>query len=143
VDAETQQVLNWGPWLPIFLPKEVPLPSAGRRFYVENGDLYVIQTDADGRLLDTSLVLVGSLPWLGFIVAITFASTSFVARALSRRFLRRYFALMGVRVPTLAEALRSGEGQNVEFKRGLPTDETTTSNAEDADRRTFRLSRKI
>jgi hypothetical protein len=131
VDADTQQVLNWGPWLPIFLPKEVPLPSAGRRFYVENGDLYIVQTDTDGRLVATSLVLVGTLWWLGFVIAITFVSTSLVARALSRRFLHRYFALMGVRVPTLAEALRSGEGQRVEFKRGLSTEETKPSNAED------------
>jgi hypothetical protein len=131
VDADTQQVLNWGPWLPIFLPKEVPLPSAGRQFYVENGDLYIVQTDTDGRLLATSLVLVGSLRWLGFVVAVTFVSTSLAARALSRRFLQRYFALMGVQVPTLAEALRSGEGQSVEFKRGLSTEETKISNAED------------
>src|SRR5216683_3789146 len=56
VDADTQQVLSWGPWLPIFLPRSVRLPSSGRQFYVEEGELYIVQTDTDGRLLAISLV---------------------------------------------------------------------------------------
>jgi len=131
VDADTQQVLNWGPWLPIFLPKGIYLPSPGRQFYVEEGDLYVVQTDTDGRLLAISLVPVVSLRWLAAIAAFAFLSTSLIAATLSLRFLRAYFALRGIKVPRLEEALRSGEGQNVEFKRGLSGDEQKAGSVED------------
>jgi ATP-dependent DNA helicase RecG len=69
--------------------------------------------------------------WLALIDAIAFVGTFFTARALSRRFLRNYFALTSVRVPDLAEACRCGEGQNVEFKRGLLEDEAKTTSVED------------
>jgi schlafen family protein len=131
VDASTEQVLNWGPWLPIFLPKDTPLPSPGRQLYVEGGDLYIVQTDTDGRLLAISLVLVGSLWLLVFSVCFAFVSTVVITRALSRRFLRTYFSLTAARVPSLEEALQSGEGQKVEFKRGLSADETRVATAED------------
>ncbi len=52
-------------------------------------------------------------------------------RPASPRFLRNYFALTGIRVPTLEEACHLGEGQNVEFKRGLSEDEGKTSSVED------------
>jgi hypothetical protein len=131
VNADTQQVLSWGPWLPIFLPRGVPLPSPGRRFYVEESQLYLVQTDTDGRLLAISLVPVVGLWWLAAIATFAFLSTSLVAGALSLRFLRAYFALRGIRAPLLEEALRSGEGQNIEFKRGLSADEPKSGNAED------------
>ncbi len=131
VDAGTQQVLSWGPWLPIFLPKRISLPTSGHQFYVEEDELYVAQTDTDGRLLALSLVPVANLRWLGAIVAFAFLSTSLISAALSLRFLRTYFALMGVRVPRLEEALRSGEGQSIEFKRGLSRDEQKTGGVEE------------
>src|SRR5258708_7876864 len=131
VDAGTQRVLSWGPWLPIFLPKGIRLPSSGRQFYVEEGELYVVQTDTDGRVVAISLVPIAGLRWLAAIAAFVFLSTSLIGAALSLRFLRPYFALRGIRVPHLGEALRNGEGQNIEFKRGLSSDEQKTGNAED------------
>jgi hypothetical protein len=128
VDARTQRVLNWGPWLPVFLPKGIALPRPGRQFYTEHSDLYVVETDTDGRLLATSIVHIGHLWWLSLGVVIAFAGTSLAARALSRRFLRSYFAMMGLEVPTLTDALKCGEGQAVEFKRGFAVDEARDSN---------------
>jgi predicted HTH transcriptional regulator len=43
---------------------------------------------------------------------------------------RNYFALTGMRSTTLEEAKRTGEGQRVEFKRGLSEDETKAGNVE-------------
>jgi hypothetical protein len=130
VDAETGQVANWGPWLPIFLPKEKALPKPGCEFYVHDGDLYLVQTDTNGRLLAISLVPVGGLWWIAILLGFAFLSGSLIAHALSRRFLRSYFALRGIRLPTLEEALRNGEGQNIEFKRGLSDDETKSGESE-------------
>jgi hypothetical protein len=130
VDASTGQVLNWGPWLPIFFSPNRPLPSPGRQLYIDEGELYVIQTNTDGRLLATSVVRVGRLWWIVGLAGIVFAGTSTVARYLGWRFLRSYFAVAGAEVPSLQEALQIGEGQCVEFKRGISTDEGRTSNFE-------------
>ena len=55
-----------------------------------------------------------------------------LARALSRRYLRSYFALSGIQVPTIDGALKTGEGQQVEFKRGL-SDEVAKSGSVDTE----------
>ena len=122
---------EWGDWLPSFLPKDVQLPDPGRRLVVYAGDLYVVRTDSDGRVLATSIVPIGGLWLLTGSCAFAFLSTSVLANIFSRKFLRSYFALTGTQMPTLEEAIQNGEGQSVEFKRGLSQDETKTGNVED------------
>ena len=39
--------------------------------------------------------------------------------------------MTGIRAPSLDESRRCGEGQNVEFKRGLSDDENRTGSVED------------
>jgi hypothetical protein len=126
VDANTKHIHLAGPWLPASLPSDVSLPAAGYRAYIRNNNLYLLETDRQGRLLAASLVSIGSLWWLAALCGVVFLGMSLLARALSRRYLRRYFALLGIQVPTLDEALRTGEGQRVEFKRGLSDDEAKT-----------------
>jgi hypothetical protein len=128
VDANTKQLHVSGPWLPTLMPLDVNLPSPGYQFYRHHDELYVLQTASsdDGRLLAASLVPVGNLWWLVLVCTTVFLVMSELGRALSRRYLRRYFALLGIQVPTLEEALRIGEGQRVEFKRGFSDDETKT-----------------
>ena len=131
VDANTKRVVERGEWLPSFLPKDVHLPAPGRQLFVYERDLYIAQTDGDGRLLATSLVQVGSLWLLIGSCAFAFIVASVIANALSRRFLRSYFTLTGTQIPTLEQALQNGEGQSVEFKRGLSSDDAKTGNTED------------
>jgi len=131
VDANTKKVVEWDVWLPEFLPKEVKLPTPGLRLYIYNSDLYFVQTDTNGRLLATSLIEIGNLWSLAGSCGIACLSMSFIARAVCRRFLRGYFAVTGIRVPTIDEAQRGGEGQSVEFKRGLSDDEIKKSNVEE------------
>ena len=131
VNSKTNQVVEQGPWVPAFLPKGTPLPTPGLKFYVYEGTLYVAQTDTNERLLTTSFVQIGGIWWIACSCAMGFLLASVIARALSRRFLRNYFAISGIRAPSLEEALRSGEGQSVEFKRGLSDDENRTGNVED------------
>ncbi len=130
VDANTKHVKVAGPWLPAFLPSNTILPTAGYQFYVRRDSLYLLETDRQGRLLAASLVSIGSLWWLAALCGVVFLGMSLLARVLSRRYLRRYFALLGIQVPTLEEALRTGEGQRVEFKRGLSDDETKTGSVD-------------
>jgi hypothetical protein len=131
VEAETKQVAEWGPWLPEFLPADIKWPTPGYQIYVYENDLYLSQTATNGRVLATSFVPVADLWGLATLCAVAFLGTSIVAGAFSRRYLRTYFAMSGVRVPTLEEALRAGEGQTVEFKRGLSETEAKTGNVED------------
>ena len=65
------------------------------------------------------------------IAAAIFIGSTLAARFLSRKFLRSYFLFSQTRVPTLEEALRQGEGTQVEFKRGLSEDEGKAGAAEE------------
>jgi hypothetical protein len=131
VDANSRKVVDWGPWLPTFLPKDTQLPTPGRQLFVYKGDLYVVETESDGRLLATSLVSVGGLWLLVSSCVFAFLSTSVTANSFSRKFLRSYFALTGTQIPTVEKALQTGESQSVEFKRGLSQDDTKTGNVEE------------
>jgi hypothetical protein len=131
VDSKTRQVVEQGRWLPAYLPKGVPLPTPGLKFYIYEGSLYVAQTNVNRRLSATSLIEIGELSWILLSCGMGFLFTSVSARALSRRFLRNYFAVTGIRVPSLEEAQRTGEGQSVEFKRGLSDDESKAGSVEE------------
>lgn len=119
VDSDTDRVLRWGWWLPAFFPKTKTLPTVGWRVYQYQGNLYVLRTDSKERILAASFIEIGNLWWIigsccsGFLIA------GGVAQVLSRRHLRSFFALRATSLPTLDEALRTGEGQNIEFKGGI------------------------
>jgi hypothetical protein len=131
VDSNTNQVVEQGPWVPAFLPKGVPLPTPGLKLYIYDGKVYVARTDTNGRLLALSFTNIGGLRWIVCCCVIGFLCAFVTGRFLSRRFLRNYFALTGIRVPSLEQARNSGESQNVEFKRGLSDDENRVGPAED------------
>jgi hypothetical protein len=107
------------------------LPAAGYRLYIRDYNLYLLVTERQGRLLAASLANLGGIWWLLVLSAATFLGMTAMARALSRRYLRSYFALSGIQVPTVEEALNSGEGQRVEFKRGISEDEAKTGSVND------------
>ncbi len=127
--ADTEETVLRGPWLPAFFPESKLLPTPGIRFYVAKSELYGAESDTNGRLTVTSVIRLGDLWQLLTIASFTFFTVSVVARWLARRFLRNYFAISDSQVPSLADALRSGESQRVEFKRGFPLDEHKTDRA--------------
>jgi hypothetical protein len=137
VDAKTGEILRWGPWIPMFLAKDAHVPTPGRHLYFGDRQLYVVQANDNGRFMALSLVFLGDFWWIGILATLVFIITGAIARSLSRRFLRNYFAVTNIRVPSLEEAFRSGEGQAVEFKRGLSEDETKVSNSDDELLRTI------
>ena len=131
VDPNTNRVVRQGPWVPALLPRDVPLPTPGLRIFVYEGEVYAARTDTNDRLLALSSASVGGLWLIACSCAIEFLCFTAIARFLSRRFLRNYFALTGIRAPSLEDARRSGEGQNIEFKRGLSDDENRAGPVED------------
>ena len=76
VNSKTKQVVEQGPWLPAFLPKGILLPAPGLKFFIYEGLLYVAQTDANERLLVTSLVHVGGIWWIVCSGAVGFLCAS-------------------------------------------------------------------
>jgi hypothetical protein len=131
VDPQTKQVVEQGPWLPSFLPTGVSFPVPGLKLYIYDGTVYAAHTDTNGRLLATSFSEIGNLLWIACSCAAGFLCTSAVTSFLSRRYLRNYFALTGIRLPSLEESLRRGEGQNVEFKRVLSYSENKSGGVEE------------
>lgn len=129
VFADTREVLCWGPWLPIFLPEDKPFPRSGTHFYFDNAELSFVRTEVDGRLLAASLVPIGNLWWLTLLLVFAFIAGSVTTRALARRFMRNYFTVSIARIPSIGEALQNGEGQSIEFKRGISTEEFSTDGA--------------
>ena len=123
IEADTGDVRDWGYWLPTFLPDGKAIPSPGRRLVLNGPIVDLEQVDTNGRLVAVSLAYLGDLRWLCVVAIAIFVSSTLVARFLSRKFLRSYFLYSQTRVPTLEEALRQGEGTQVEFKRALSDDE--------------------
>jgi hypothetical protein len=82
VDANTKHIRVAGPWLPAFLPGDANLPTAAYQLYVRNNNLYLLETDAQGRILAASLVSIGSLWWLAALCGVVFLCMSLLARAL-------------------------------------------------------------
>jgi hypothetical protein len=130
VDASTGRGEAAGSWVPAFMPNLAMLPPQGYRFHLHGAKLYLLETEWRGQLLVASLVGIGTLWWLASLCAVAFLGMSVLTRAMSGRYLRRYFALLGIEVPTIEEALRGGEGQRVEFKRGLSDDVTKTGSVD-------------
>lgn len=129
VDPETKQIVEQGPWVPVFPPKGVSLPAPGVQFYVSEGALYAAETETNGSVLATSFIEIGFWWVVWSCAAGLFLGA--ITWFLSRRFLRNYFAVTGMKTPSIEEAQRGGEGQSVEFKRGLSEDENRMGSVED------------
>ena len=130
VDSRTQEVIEQGPWLPAFLPGSVPVPAPGLKLYFAGAKLYLAQTNTNGRLIATSFVAIAVLWWIGCWCVLGFLLAGVLTYALSRRFFRNYFAVIGMEIPSIEQACRDGEGQTVEFKRGVSQKEDKTGSTE-------------
>jgi hypothetical protein len=125
VDATTGAIRTWGGWPPVFLPASIRLPEPGWRSWlprVNGSQICFVETDANERLVAMSAVVIGPLWTAAAIVAGAFAAGILFGRWVGKRFLRNYLAFVDVRMPTTDEALRRGEDQTIEFKRGLSDD---------------------
>ncbi len=67
LDANTGEILRWGPWVPMFLAKDARIPVPGHHLHFSTGRLYadVVQANDNRRLTAVSLVSVADLRWLG------------------------------------------------------------------------------
>jgi hypothetical protein len=116
VDGESGRVVRWIENALGRLPANVDVKQ-GLGLHWEGGDLFLVRTDANDDLVAVTLSrIVNVWAFASALGAIFVTACALVYTVCATRF-RRYFLLMeGRRVP-LIEALRTGEGQYVEFKR--------------------------
>jgi hypothetical protein len=131
VDAKTGELLDWN-LPPAFLPNGVNLPRAGYAWWprIIGSQFRFVITDANQRLIATSVVTIGPVWVVAAIGSGAFLLAALFAGWVSRRFLQNYLAFADVCLPTIEEAVRLGEGQSVEFKKGLSDDAKKTGGYE-------------
>ena len=92
------------------------------RVHREGPDLFLVRQDGDEELVAVSISPVGSLIWFVLLVLGIGLGTLLFAYVVGMEWLRKYFIPQRGRPISLAKALASGEGPNVEFKHGLTED---------------------
>jgi hypothetical protein len=126
VDAGDKRVISW--WLlPAFFPKEKTLPQEGLSFFKKGNEVFLVRTDYGSGLIVVSLRSVGNIWWLGISALTVFLFIFLLSYMVSSTFLRKYFMLFHKNQPSISDALKSGEGQKIEFKRGLIDDDILKS----------------
>jgi len=122
VDLVSHQILHGGYWIPVYLPRDTPLPSEGIYFRLHNAKLYVTKVDANERLLAASSASLGAGWSLVALFVLVFLVAGAAAYLSGTTFLRKYFVLSQTRPKTVDEAVKVGEGPTIEFKRSISFD---------------------
>lgn len=126
VDAVDKRVISW--WLlPAFFPKEKSLPKEGLWFFPKGNEIFLSRTDYGNGLIVVSLRSVGNICWLGIGALIVFLLSFLLSYVVSPALFRKYFIFFHKNQPSISDAQKSGEGQEVEFKRGLVDDDILKS----------------
>jgi uncharacterized protein YuzE len=118
VDIESKEVIRWE-MVPAFFPEEKPLPKAGISFFKRGNEIFLVRTDYGEDIITVTLRSIGKIWWLiggAFFIFIFFFTFSYW---IILTFLKKYFVLMGKTPLPVKEALKKGESQEIEFKRGI------------------------
>lgn len=125
VDVQSQKIVDWGGSIPSYFPKDITkTPST---YIGDNNDFYLVRVDEVDGLKAISLAYIGNLKWLIVGMLLVFFTTFVTVYLASLTVLRKWFIFHGRRPIPLREALGKGEGQDVEFKRGLVEDDLLKS----------------
>jgi hypothetical protein len=119
VDPQTAAIISGGYDIPILFPESRERPQEGVSLYRNEGELYLARTDQNDRLLASTVQFIGDIRSILLVLALISVLVSVVAHGIASVFLKRYLALRQVRLPSIDEALRTGEGPAIEFKRSV------------------------
>jgi hypothetical protein len=126
IDEASTTVIDWGGGIPAYLPHGRQVRNASL-FVDADAALNVVRTDYSHDLIVVSLQKIGSLWLLVGGSAFVLLAASVIFYFIGNTVLKRFLILLGKRTPTLSEAFRQGEGQEIEFKRGIFDDELLRS----------------
>ncbi len=116
VDADTGRVIKWIENAVGRLPADVNLKE-GLSLHWESPDLFFVRTDANDNLVAVTLSHFTNAWAFASALGAIFVAVSALVYLICATWFRRYFLLISGRRVSLAEALRTGEDQCVEFKR--------------------------
>src|SRR6266404_5316994 len=126
VDLTSDEVLSGGYWIPVYLPRNQPLPQDGLSFYRDKHDLYLLRTDANERLLSVSSQSIGDLRILAALFMLLVLVSGAAAYVSGTTFLRKYFVFSQSCPHSVEEGLKLGEGPSIEFKRSVSFENPTS-----------------
>ena len=120
LDLDDNRILAGGYWLPVYFPRNRPLPRQGTSLYHSQDDLFLVRTDAGEHLLSVSTQSIGDLRALVALflaIPLIFGISGYIS---ATTLLRKYFLFSQTHTLAIEQALKKGEGPDVEFKRSLP-----------------------
>src|SRR5437660_10170144 len=127
VELTDDEILKGGYWIPVYRPRDKPLPHEGFSFYQDKHDTYLVRTDANERLLAVSSISIGDMRTLAAVFALLFLLLGLSTYMAGTTFLRKYFLFNEAQPPTIQEALELGEGTSIEFKRSVSFDSPSST----------------
>lgn len=119
IDIATNKLLYGGYDLPMYFPRSQALLREGTSPYQHGWQLYLVRADSNGRLLVVDTEKLGDLPTLLLLSALIMTAGVALGYWSGMTFLRKYLLLTVSSPHSPPEALRSGEGLTVEFKRSI------------------------
>jgi hypothetical protein len=127
VDLINDEILDGGHQIPVYLPRTKPIPAEGFSFWKDKNDLYLVRTDASDRFVASSTHFVGEWRSIVSVFVLLFVASGIVAYVLGNTLLRKYFVFRQGRPVGVEEALRLGEGPEIEFKRNISFESTNST----------------
>jgi len=122
VEEDTGRVVRWSGELPAVLPADRPLVTGRVGLYREGSDLFLFRADENEDVLAVAVGTIGNGWWMIGIGLAVWAFVLLLAYIIGIEWLKKYFALRGGQPASVEQALKSGEGQKIEFKHGLVED---------------------
>jgi hypothetical protein len=122
VESDTGHVVRWNGEMPAQFPADRALVVDRIRLYREGGDLFLVRAAQDDDVLVAAIGPIGNVWWMAGIALVVWAFVFLLAYVIGVEWLKKYFALRGGHPTSVAQALKSGEGQRIEFKHGLVED---------------------
>jgi Schlafen, AlbA_2 len=122
VEADTGRVVRWSGEMPAVFPADRALLVDRVGLYREGGDLFLVRADEDEDVLVVAVGAIGNTWWMAGIGLAVWAFVFLLAYVIGVEWLKKYFALRGGEPASVEQALKSGEGQRIEFKHGIVED---------------------
>jgi hypothetical protein len=122
VESDTGRVVNWSGEMPAVFPADRALAVGRLRLYREGGDLFLVRADEDEDVVVAAVAAIGNIWWMAGIGLAVWSFVFLLAYVIGVEWLKKYFALRGGQPVSVEQALKSGEGQRIEFKHGLVED---------------------
>jgi hypothetical protein len=122
VESDTGRVVRWSGEMPALFPADRALVVDRVRLYREGGDLFLVRAAQDDDVLVAAIGPIGNGWWMAGIGLVVWGFVFLLAYVVGVEWLKKYCALRGGHPTSVGQAIKSGEGQRIEFKHGLVED---------------------